>query len=133
MIHALMPWNRLTRTGIPPLKVARRDLVLGEVIVPVGETLDPELFPMQIRALRLRQFYEQRRLEPVDPGLSSQQYYHEAFERMHPQQGAADTLAEIFRPVTPVASHIVAGDLPTIDVPIEADEPRPKGKTKGVR
>jgi len=117
MIHSLIPWSRLTRTGIPPLKVARRDLALGEIIVPVGETLDPELLPMQVRTRRLRQFYEQRRLEPVDPPQTSRQYYAERMLRMQGQEVPIE-------PIQPVASQIVA-DLPGVDVPTAPR--RPKG------
>ena len=41
MIHALVPWRDLTSAGVPSLKVIRRPLEIGEVIVPVGETVDP--------------------------------------------------------------------------------------------
>ena len=88
------PW------GIPALKVTRRDLVLGEVIVPVGEVLDPELLPLQVRRQRLRQFYEQRRLEPVDAPADSLQFYRER------ALGMETPIA----PIQPVASQIVADD-----------------------
>ncbi|HEY1898130.1 MAG TPA: hypothetical protein VGG62_17755 [Terracidiphilus sp.] len=110
MIHSLMPWHTLTRDGIPPLKVARRPFEIGEVTVPVGETLNPELFPLDIRGTRLRQFYEQRLLEPVDPQRTMQQYYREEFRRMHGGQEA------VIEPIAPVASEIVAG-LPAVDAP----------------
>jgi hypothetical protein len=125
MIHQLVPWSQLTRAGIPALKVALRPLVVGEVTVGVGQTFDPELFPDQIRTRRLRQFYEMRRLEPVDPQPDSQQYWRERFERLHGQQ------APIIEPITPVASQIVAEDLPAVEVPVE-DEP-PKRKPKGAK
>ena len=122
MIRDLIPWSALTRLGIPPLKVSRRDLVLGEVIVPVGETFDPELLPMEIRRLRLRQFYEQRLLEPVDAPPDSRQFYIEQLARM---QGHETPIT----PISPVASRIVA-DLPSIDVP---DLDSPKRKPKGAK
>jgi hypothetical protein len=125
VIHQLVPWFQLIRAGIPALKVARLPLVVGEVTVPVGQTLDPELFPHPIRLQRLRQFYEQRRLEPVDPLPDSQQYYRERFERMH-GGGQEAPIA----PITPVASQIVA-DMPVVDVPVEDDAP--KRKPKGVK
>jgi hypothetical protein len=125
MIHQLVPWSQLIRTGIPALKVALRPLVVNEeVTVGVGQAFDPELFPERIRARRLRQFYEMRRLEPVDPQPDSQQYWRERFERLHGQK------APIIEPITPVASQIVAEDLPTVEVPVAGDEPakrRPKG------
>ena len=137
MIHELVPWNVLTRTGIPALKVARRPMKLGEATVQVGETLDPELFPLQIRKERLRQFYEARLLEPVNPPVNSRQFYR---EQRAAQRGDPTTLAEIFRkeeelkPITPVASHIVAGDLPSIEVPVEPDDtPQGKRKPKGAK
>lgn len=124
MIHQLVPWFQLTRTGIPPLKVARRPLVVGEVTIPVGATLDPEIFPLQIRTQRLRQFYEARRLEPVNPLPDSQQYYRERFLRLHGGQEAP------IAPITPVASKIVAGSLPGVEVPVTEE---PKRKPKGGR
>lgn len=106
MIHELLPWRTLTRMGVPPLKVRRRPLAVGEVTVAVGAILDPELFPAQIRAQRLRQFYEQRRLEPATPVVGTRQY--------HCEQQAA-----LVAPVVPVASRIVAEDLPAVEVPVE--------------
>jgi hypothetical protein len=124
VIHQLVPWNQLTRGGVPALKVSRRPLVVGEVTVGVGEQLNPELFPLQVRGQRLRQFYEQRRLEPVDPLPNSQQYYRDRFERMYGSGEAP------IAPITPVASQIVAG-LPVVDVPVEDETPkrRPKGRS----
>lgn len=118
IIRELIPWGVLTRAGIPPLKVARRPMVLGPVIVPVGETLDPELFPLQIRKSRLRQFYEQRLLEPLDPPRDSRQFYR-------------DQLAENITPISPVASQIVAG-LPGVEVPVP-DLDGPAKRKKGAK
>jgi hypothetical protein len=123
MIHQLVPWTQLTRTGIPVLKVALRPLVVGEVTVEVGQTLNPELFPLHIRKQRLRQFYEMRRLEPADPLPDSQQFYRERFERIY---GGGDAAAEI-APITPVAARIVADDLPALDVPVDVERPKRKG------
>jgi hypothetical protein len=112
MIHELLPWNTLTRfRTVPALKVARRPLVIGDVIVPVGETLDPELFPQAVRMQRLRQFYEMRLLELVDSPADSRQYYREQLAR---QQGLESAVP--IEPVMPVASQIVA-DLPSVEVP----------------
>lgn len=120
MIRDLIPWSLLTRMdGIPPLKVARRPIVLGEVVIPVGATLDPELFPLQIRTERLRQFYEMRRLEPVDAPRGSRQFYREELARL---QGREVPIA----PIQPVASRIVA-DLPAVEVPPDRPKPKPKG------
>jgi hypothetical protein len=127
MIHQLTPWFQLIRTGIPALKVARLPLVVGEVTVPVGQTLDPELFPHQIRIQRLRQFYEARRLEPVDPLPDSQQFYRERFERAHGGIQEAPVT-----PITPVASRVVAGSLPSVEVPV-AEEPRRGKPSKGAK
>jgi hypothetical protein len=128
MIHQLMPWALLTRTGIPALKVARRAIEVGEVTVQVGETLNPELFPLNIRAQRLRQFYEMRRLEPVDPAINMQQYHRERFERLH--GGGMEVPVQ---PVMPVAARVVAEEFPTVDVPVDLDDLTPKRKTKGAK
>jgi hypothetical protein len=131
MIHSLIPWRTLTRDGIPPLKVARRPLTAGEVTVPVGEQFNPELFPHAIRAERLRQFYEQRRLEPVEGTLTLREHYLKQLERRK-AQASGETIA----PITPVASEIVAG-LPTVEAPVEEPRPSParmpKPKPKGKR
>jgi hypothetical protein len=122
MIRALIPWNVLTRDGIPALKVARRPFAVGEVgeaELPVGALFDPELFPPQIRKTRLRQFYEQRRLEPVDAPKDSRQFYLERQARLR-----GETLP--IAPVTPVASRIVA-DLPSVPVAASQGRPKPKG------
>jgi hypothetical protein len=124
MIHQLLPWRTLTRMGIPALKVARRPLVIGEVTIPVGTAFNPELFPLQIRAERLRQFYEARLLEPVDAPTDSRQFYREQLARA---QGQEVPVA----PIQPVASRIVA-DLPAVEVPV-AEDPRPKPKPKGAK
>jgi hypothetical protein len=120
MIHELLPWRTLTRTGVPPLKVCRRPIQAGEVTVPVGATLDPEVFPHQIRAERLRQFYEMRRLEPVNPPPDTRQYYRE-------RQAQSEVENAVIEPITPVAAHIVAGGLPTVEVPVEEETARPRG------
>jgi len=124
MIHQLLPWRTLTRMGIPALKVARRPLVIGEITIPVGTAFNPELFPLQIRAERLRQFYEARLLEPVDAPTDSRQFYREQLARA---QGQEVPVA----PIQPVASRIVA-DLPAVEVPV-AEDPRPKPKPKGAK
>ena len=126
MIHELIPWNTLTRFGtVPALKVARRPLVIGEVTISVGATFDSELLPPQIRRERLRQFYEMRRLELVDPPRDSRQYFREQLAR---QQGLEVDFP--IEPITPAASKIVA-DLPAVEVPVES--PRRPAKPKGGR
>jgi len=124
MIHQLLPWRTLTRMGIPALKVARRPLVIGEVTIPVGTAFNPELFPLQIRAERLRQFYEARL-----PGIGGRIYRFQQFyrEQLARAQGQEVPVA----PIQPVASRIVA-DLPAVEVPV-AEDPRPKPKPKGAK
>ena len=106
MIYELLPWRTLTRLAVPPLRVTRRDLTVGEVTFPVGATIDPEVFPLQIRKERLRQFYEQRRLEPVNAPPDSRQFYREQRARLQ---------EAVIEPIQPVASQIVA-DLPSTPV-----------------
>lgn len=119
MIYELIPWRTLTRTGIPPLKVSRRALEAGGVLVQVGETFDPELFPLAIRKERLRQFYEQRRLEPVEPPFNSRQYWRE-------RRGQLGSIPTPALPIVPVASRIVANPLPVVlpDLGIPVPESR---------
>ena len=122
MIRELTPWTQLTRNGIPPLRVIRRPLVFTDRTVEIGEVVDPELFPAQIRRERLRQFYEMRRLEPVTPLPDSRQYYRE--------REAAALAEQPVTPITPVASRIVAS-LPEVEVPVETVRDRFKAKPKG--
>lgn len=124
MTHALIPWRTLTRGGVPPLKVARLPLTVGEVTVPVGAQLDPELFPHQIRAERLRQFYEMRRLEPMEGSLTLREYYLKSLAKRS-GQASGETIA----PITPVASEIVA-DLPPVEAPVEQPKPKPQPQPK---
>lgn len=119
IVRELIPWPQLTRTGIPALRVCRRPIEAGEVTVPVGATLNPEVFPPQIRAQRLRQFYEQRRLEPVHAPVGTRQYYRELQAREQAENA-------VIEPITPVAAHIVAEELPAVPVAEEATPERPK-------
>ena len=67
MLHSLIPWSQLTRTGIPVFRAVRRDIVTGGRIVVVGEEVPADLFSSRHR---MRQLYEQRLIEPttVPPG-----------------------------------------------------------------
>jgi hypothetical protein len=62
----LIPWTQLTRFGVPDpteFRVIRRPMEIGGVgIVQPGETLPPDAITNRVR---LRQLYEQRRIEPV--------------------------------------------------------------------
>jgi hypothetical protein len=128
MIHELVPWTDLTRFGVPPMRVIRRSITIGVTTVEVGQQFDPDLLPASIRRLRLRQFYEQHRLEPVDPPPNSRQFRL----RHHGLAGTA-----VIEPITPVASHIVAElpadsptvDFPSVEIPV-AEEGEPKRRKR---
>jgi hypothetical protein len=71
----LVPWPVLTRTGIPAFLVARRPLCVEGREYPVGVEIPPALIPSRVR---LRQLYEQRRLEPVEAHKRSVRALNEA-------------------------------------------------------
>jgi hypothetical protein len=54
-------WAQLTRSAVPDMVVARRPLECGDGgVLPVGAAV-----PSSVTELRLRQLYEQRRIDPV--------------------------------------------------------------------
>ena len=87
-------------------------MVFGDHTLSVGAAVDPELFQPMIRIERLRQFYEQRRLEPFGQDLPA--------------------------PIRPVASQIIAtheeADLPAVEIPVEESallDPPPPPQRRG--
>ncbi len=92
-IRDLIPWSQLTRNGVPDqFRIIRRPLTVGEVTFPVGTTVDSVgLFLPAVARLRLRQFYQQRLIEPVSAPKGSRQAH-----RPNPNPNPA--LAAVNRP-----------------------------------
>jgi hypothetical protein len=67
----LLPWEQLTRFAVPVFRVVRRDLLYDGEVLPVGTVLTPEVATgLLSRPVRLRRFYEQRLIEPVEGHIS---------------------------------------------------------------
>jgi len=127
----LIPFTQLTRFGVPDFRVTRRALTLGEVTLAVGTQLNPDLIPAAIRLTRLRQFYEQRLLEPVVAPKGTRQAH-----RASPPASAPPVLAVSSQPIPTVATD--AAVIPSVDIPVSTAPsyapPRQASKSnKGVR
>ncbi len=84
MIRSLIPFTQLTRGGVmPQFRVCRLPLVTQGVELSVGEVVAPDTFRDRVR---VRQLYEQRRIEPVVAPKDSRQA---ARERMETEQRRA--------------------------------------------
>ena len=70
MIHSLIPFTQLTRTQMPQFRVCRLPLLLDGAEIEVGEIVAVDSFPNRVR---LRQMYEQRRIEPTIAPKNSRQ------------------------------------------------------------
>jgi hypothetical protein len=70
LLRSLVPWLRLTRSGIPEMRVARRALVTSGVEIAVGDILPVNAL---CHRSRIRQLYEQRLLEPVVASVGGRQ------------------------------------------------------------
>ena len=117
MLHDLLTWNKLTRggTNVPPeFRVVRRPLEVGGTVFAVGATLPDIAFPAAIRRARMRQFYEQRRIEP-------------AIAPPHTRQAHRVPVAAT---VTPAPKPTPSSAIPLMETPLTASAPSnrtPKG------
>lgn len=63
----LLPWTELARFGVPVFRVSLRPIFYNGEVIPVGTVLTPEVSQALLsNTTRLRQYYEQRRIVPVD-------------------------------------------------------------------
>jgi hypothetical protein len=116
----LVPWPLLTRSGIPQFLVARRPLLIEGREYPVGDPLPPAIIPNRVR---LRQLYEQRRLEPVGAHQWSVRALNEARARTQSKEPKLRTSLGTFD-----QSGFESFDLPAAEV-TEIDEvPAPRNK-----
>ena len=60
----LIPWPKLVRGGVPEFRIARQPLTLNGTTYQQGEMVPHSAFRDRTR---LRQMYEQRRIEPAQP------------------------------------------------------------------
>lgn len=136
MIRSLIPFTQLTRNGMPEFRVCRLPLFLGGAEVPVGKVVAVDSFPNRIR---VRQMYEQRRIEPVTAPKGSVQ---EARERMERGMGRAPGIP-VDRSVGQALDRWASGsadvllDMDSLPVPVEdhveesVAEPKPKPVARG--
>ena len=109
MLHALTPWTKLTRFGIPQFRVIRRDLYFNATTYPVGEQLPTEV---ACHRHRVRQMYEQHLIEPIPETITAR-----------PPKGVPASEAQIPAAVLEqeAMQSIDAGlpiDLPEIQMPV---------------
>ena len=118
MLHSLIPWSQLTRTGIPVFRAVRRDIVTGGRIVVVGEEVPADLFSSRHR---MRQLYEQRLIEPTTVPPGSRQLMR---ERMAVNTAASTTAAaeaEAEKPVGEGARDLNFPSIPIAEEGVEDD------------
>ena len=61
------PWLKLTATGIPQFRVARRPIHSAGVLTEIGEFVPPQIM---LNKLRLRQLYEAGLIVPDGQGIT---------------------------------------------------------------
>jgi hypothetical protein len=96
-----LPWEILTRGGteLPAFRVVRRPISSiatgSEVRVEVGDELPADFFLPGIRRARLRQFYEQQLIEPMDGALMNPGELEAAKRRERAHQHSSDVAANM--------------------------------------
>ena len=134
MIHSLLPWSSLTRFGTPEFEVAGRPIRVGEVEFPVGAAFPASVLPNRVR---LRQLYEQRRIQPVDPPPNTRQFLAKIREK---QGNAAEALTagvdvqrDTIQATIGVAKPSCASVQPTSPISVGVPVPEEPNRTGGVR
>jgi len=112
VIRSLIPFTQLTRTEMPQFRVTRLPLLLGGSEIAVGEVVAVDAFPNRVR---LRQMYEQRRIEPTIAPKNSRQAARERQEA----QRARESESAGSGPVSPVAASVASQDL--LRAPVQSD------------
>jgi hypothetical protein len=112
LVKSLMPWPQLTRNGIPEFRVIRRPLTLSGRVFEVGETVP---FKCVTNRHRLRQFYQQRLVEPVNLPPGTKQAALKAFaeKQARAQQPAPAPVA-----VSSAAAPVPVSVIPSVEVPV---------------
>jgi hypothetical protein len=106
----MVPWSQLTRTGVPQFLVSRRPLLVEGQTFEVGVLIPPNLFCTRTR---LRQMYEQRRIEPVEAPKRTVRAVNEANQaRVKIPTPAPNVSTQ----VTDAADPLMLLDLPTIEL-----------------
>lgn len=119
ILHAVTPWTRLTRYGLPQFRVSRRPLFFNGTTLPVGTIIPTSHLPLQ----RLRQFHEQRLIVPIPetivaappPGRPAAEA--EVPEQVLEQQAMEAASGE------GMCSTLFIDDLPGVEALVEVDEP----------
>ena len=122
MIHSLISWPQLTRTGTPQFRVCRRALTMSGREFAIGTSLPVDAVHNRSR---LRQLYEQRRIEPVIAPPNSKQAHRPpttlsapAVSALARVEGAVPTSGST--PPTPVSKSVPAAPVPVSDLPFES-------------
>ena len=120
--RSLISWPQLTRTGTPQFLVCRRPLLLSGQEFAVGTNLP---FDAVNNRSRLRQLYEQRRIEPVVAPPNSKQAHRPSTSLSAPAVpaparvgGAVPPFSSV--PPTPVSKSAPAVPVPVSDLPFES-------------
>lgn len=110
MVRSLLSFRQLTRSGlVPEMKVCSCPIVTVGIELKVGEVVPAGLF----RPIRIRQLYEQRRIEPVVPPLNSRQAAIAKHNAAAHHTALASAVASVPTDPEPVSS--LPFDAPPID------------------
>jgi hypothetical protein len=120
MIHALVPFVQLTRFGVPPeFRVCRLPLLISSQEIAVGEVVATDSIANRSR---VRQLYEQRRIEPLTPAKTRAQAAKERMERAVPSVCFYDPSTDLALQRLTAADVL---DAPSIQVAEENELPVP--------
>lgn len=120
--RSLISWPQLTRTGTPQFLVCRRPLLLSGQEFSVGTHVPHDIVHNRSR---LRQLYEQRRIEPVVAPPNSRQAHRPSTSLSAPATSAPARVGGVVptfssTPPTPVSKSAPAAPVPVSDLPFES-------------
>ncbi len=117
MINQL-PFTQLTRFGMPQFRVIRRPIEFANELLEVGKPVSSEL---QNHGVRLRQYYDQRRIEAIPETIP------QAPAKGRPASEAAIpdvVLEQQAMESTGIDTGVFADVVPGIEMPVEIEEVR---------
>lgn len=118
MIRSLIPWTQLTRHGVPDFTVIRRAMLVHGVEVAIGSAVPAEITGHRSR---LRQLYEQRKIEPTIAPVGSKQA-HRVAATVPPKKVSK-----------PAPASALPFDAPSVPVPQQSGSYQPARKQIQVR
>ena len=138
--RSLISWPQLTRTGTPQFLVCRRPLLLSVQEFSVGTHVPHDIVHNRSR---LRQLYEQRRIEPVIAPPNSKQAHRLSTTSSLPVRSAPARVGGAVpasgatppTPVTKPSTTVPISDLPfeSTPVPVRQDASPGSGRSSGYR